>query len=183
MTYARVATCRIGSSSAKTLIAPVSAQSSFRKAAAVAAFTLVTLVISGASNAQTICPDPAKPCGSFKPYELPFRIPKSGAAKAEDRSEFFYAIILKSAAHCSIADDERTTAQQLFASNKVFVSRFECDPEDNVNYTTIDQKYSILAVYGGKSLAEAKAFLETVRKTGRFPGAYPRKMRAVLVHP
>jgi hypothetical protein len=65
----------------------------------------------------------------------------------------------------------------------VFVSRFECDPEDSVNYTTIDRKYGVLAVYGGKSLPEAKAFLETVRKTGRFSGAYLRRMRAVLVHP
>ena len=143
----------------------------------------LTLAISETTFGQTICPDPAKPCGSFKPYELPFRIPGSGTARAEDKSELFYAIILKTAPHCSLADSERTSAQQLFPSNKVFVSRFECDPEDNVNYTTIDQKYSILAVYAGKSLSEAKAFLETVRKTGRFSGAYLRRMRAVLVHP
>src|SRR6267142_2148886 len=93
---------------------------------------LVGVAILITANAQRICPDPAKPCGNFKPYELPFNIPPSQKAKAEDKSAAFYAIILKSAKPCSIPEDERLAAQLLFPQNKVFVSRFECDPEDNI---------------------------------------------------
>jgi hypothetical protein len=141
-------------------------------------------VVPTNGHAQSVCPNPNKPCGSFKPYELPFRIQPSTATKAEDQSAEFFAVILKSAKPCSISDDERITAQKLFAGNKVFVSRFECEPEDNIAYTTVDgSKPSILAVYAGNTRREANSFLTRVRKTGRFPDAYMRRMKVVLVHP
>lgn len=140
-------------------------------------------ILAGRALAQTVCPDPDRPCGSFKAYELAFRIPAAKVARAEDQSELFFAVILKSAKPCSVAESERLAAQGLFPHNKVFASRFECDAEDNIRYTTIDTKYGILAAYAGKTPSEAKAFLARVRQTGRFPDAYLRRMRAIRVHP
>jgi hypothetical protein len=145
---------------------------------------LLVLLSPAVAKTQSICPNPEKPCGSFKPYELSFRIPPSNKARAEDRSAAFYAIILKSAALCSIADDQRKAAQAVFPRNKVFISRFECESEDNVSYTTIDErKYSILAVYAGSTRRQAETFLSRVRTTGRYLDAYIRRMTVVLVHP
>ena len=136
------------------------------------------------AKTQSICPNPEKPCGSFKPYELSFRIPPSNKARAEDRSVAFYAIILKSAAPCSIADNQRKAAQADFPRNKVFVSRFECEAEDNVSYATIDdRKYSILAVYAGSTRRQAVSFLSRVRATGGYSDAYIRRMTVVRVYP
>jgi endonuclease V-like protein UPF0215 family len=44
-------------------------------------------------------------------------------------------------------------------------------------YTNVDPKFRIMAVYGGATLAEAKRVLEAVKATGKFPGAYMRRMR------
>ncbi len=149
---------------------------------------LLVLIAPSLSNsvyAQAICADPNKPCGSFKPHELPFKVPPSQAlARAEDRSAEFYAIILKSAKPCSISEVERQSTQTLFPRNKVFLSRFECEPEDNITYSTIDHtKHAILAVYAGATKRAAATFLSHVRRTGRFPDAYVRKMAVALVHP
>src|ERR1051325_6288773 len=127
-------------------------------------FILFYSIPSKSAAAQSICPDPNHPCGTFKAYELPFRIAPSRVARAEDQSELFYAIILKSAPACSIAGDEGTAAQSLFPAKKVFVSRFECGEEDNVTYTTSDKKFGILAVYAGKTMKEAEALVAVVRK-------------------
>src|SRR5688500_20081795 len=145
---------------------------------------LLILLSPAVAKTQSICPDPEKPCGSFKPYELSFRIPPGKLARPEDRSAAFYAIILKSAAPCSIADDQRKAAQADFPRNKVFISRFECKPEDIISYTTIDdRKYSILAVYAGSTRRQAEAFLSRVRTRGSYPDAYLRRMTVVRVHP
>ena len=142
------------------------------------------LLSPAVAKTQSICPSPEKPCGSFKPYELSFRIPPGNKARAEDQSAAFYAIILKSAAPCSIADDERKAAQADFPRNKVFISRFECEAEDIISYTTIDdRKFSILAVYAGSTKRQAEIFLSHVRTTGRYPDAYLRRMTVVRVHP
>jgi len=145
---------------------------------------LLMLLSPAVAKTQSICPDPEKPCGSFKSYELSFRIPPGNKARAEDRSAAFYAIILKSAAPCSIADDQRKAAQADFPRNKVFISRFECEDEDNISYTTIDdRRYSILAVYAGSTRRQAENFLSRVRTTGRYADAYIRRMTVVRVHP
>ena len=146
---------------------------------------MLTPSLSTSILGQNICPDPNKPCGSFKPYELSFRIPSSKAlAKPEDRSAAFYAVILKTAKPCAISEDERLSVQTLFPRNKVFVSRFECEPEDDISYATIDHgKHSVLAVYAGETTRQAATFLKLVRETGRFTDAYVRKMAVILVHP
>ena len=144
---------------------------------------LLMLLLPAVAKTQSICPNPEKPCGSFKPYELSFRIPPNNKARAEDRSVAFYAVILKSAAPCSIADDQRKAAQSVFPRNKVFISRFECESEDNISYTTIDdRKHSILAVYAGSTRREAESVLSRAR-TGGYSDAYIRRMTVVRVHP
>ena len=145
---------------------------------------LLMLLLPAVAKTQSLCPNPEKPCGSFRPYELSFRIPRSNLARPEDRSAAFYAIILKSAAPCSIADEERKAAQADFPRNKVFISRFECEAEDNITYSNIDErKYSILAVYAGSTRRQAEHFLSRVRTTGRYSDAYIRRMAVVRVHP
>jgi hypothetical protein len=141
--------------------------------------------ISSAVGQGKIQPDPAKPCGStaFKPHELCFETPKDDVARAEFLSETFYAIILKTAARCSIPEAERADVQQQFPRFKVFSPRFQCDDdvEENISYTNVNEAYGFIAVYAGRTLKEAKARLLEVKATARFPGANIRKMQVRLV--
>ena len=143
---------------------------------------LLALAFSEGVYAQRVYSDPGKHYGR-KPYELPFAIPPSKAlARAEDRSVEFYAVILKTAERCSIPDQERVSAQVFFPRNKVFLDRFDCGPEDDITYSNLDSKYSILAVYGGATKRQALTILARARKTGRFSDAYLKKMQVILVH-
>lgn len=152
---------------------------------------LTVLALLGTqAMAQAICPNPARPsprCVSFKPYDLPFippPLPKGVATTAEARSEFFFAVILKTRERCHIAEAERLTVQPLFPGRKVFLARFECDAESPFNYSNFDAaRLSFMAVYGGRSLEEANSFLRQVRANPRFADAYVRKMQVVLVYP
>jgi hypothetical protein len=132
-----------------------------------------------------IQPDPAKPCGntSFKPHELCFETPKDDVARAEFLSEEFYAIILRTAARCSIPEADRADVQRQFPHLKVFSPRFQCDDdvEENINYTNVNEAYGFIAVYAGRTLKEAKARLREVKAMARFPGANIRKMQARIV--
>lgn len=132
-----------------------------------------------------VFPDPAQPHPGFKPHQLAFATPKDGVARAEFRSQPFFAVILKTAPRCSVAEAERLQVQAMFPSNKVFATRFECEDsiEEHVTYTDVDPKWGFLAAYAGATAAEADRFLAKVRQSGRFPGANLRKMRAVLAYP
>ena len=132
-----------------------------------------------------VCPDPARPCAGFRAHDLSFALPAGGAARAEDRSAPFYAVVLRSGPQCSIGERERTRAQALFPRSKVFATRFECDGdvENNVTYTGVDARHGFLAVYAGATRARADSALARVRATGRFPGANLRRMQVVRVHP
>ena len=66
-------------------------------------------------------------------------------------------------------------AQALFPDHKVFSSR--CADVENLFYTNTDPKFRIMAVYGGATLAEANRVLAAAKATGKFPGAYLRRMR------
>ncbi|MFN2577625.1 MAG: hypothetical protein ABR607_08045 [Pyrinomonadaceae bacterium] len=144
---------------------------------------LLTVSVAASVSAQRIYSDPGESHGS-KPYELPFQIrPWKAQGRAEDRSDQFYAVILKTAERCSIPDQERVSVQALFPRNKVFLDRFDCGPEDNITYSTVDHKYTILAVYGGSTKRQAQSILAHARTNGRFPGAYLKRMQVVLVHP
>jgi hypothetical protein len=139
---------------------------------------------------MTICGDPTATCKSsttFQPNDLPFRVPESWVVSD---TEVFYAILLKSMPaeydNCDvfIPETERLEAQSLFPRNKVFSSR--CIDPENLFYTDesaplkkryLNENHRIMAVYAGATLATARRFLETVKATGKFPGANIRRMR------
>jgi hypothetical protein len=132
-----------------------------------------------------VCGDPTVRCRTgrveFPPHNLPFQIPR-GAVIWE--TEPFYAVILKSMRvkdefdECDrfIPEDERLEAQTLFPRHKVFASR--CMEPGDLYYTNTDPKQRFMAVYAGRTRAQAAAMLERVKATGKYPGANLRQMRA-----
>lgn len=129
----------------------------------------------------SICGNPKLPCktsATFQANDLPFRVPQDSVIFD---TELFYAVILKSLRSteddCTvfIPEAERLEAQALFPDRKVFSSR--CYDIENLFYTNVDPKFRIMAVYAGSNLAEAKRVLASVQSTGKFPGAYLRRMR------
>lgn len=128
-----------------------------------------------------ICGNPNVACktsASFQPHDLQFRVPVNSVIFD---TELFYAIILKSVpaaeGECNtfVPETERLEAQKLFPERKVFASR--CVEPGELFYTNVDSKHRIMAVYAGTTLAESKRVLEAVKGTGKFPGAYVRRMR------
>lgn len=133
------------------------------------------------AKASAICGNPTVRCNTsitFEPFDLPFRVPKNAVIFD---TELFYAVILKSVAasddDCNtfVSEPERIAAQALFPDRKVFTSR--CYEPGNLFYSNISDKHRIMAVYAGTTLAESKRALEAVKATGKFPGAYVRRMR------
>ena len=129
----------------------------------------------------SICGNPKIACkttATFSPNDLPFRVPQDSVIFD---TELFYAVVLKSVTaredDCDtfVPESERLQTQILFPDRKVFASR--CVDIENLFYTNVDPNYRIMAVYGGTTLPEAKRVLETVKATGKFPGAYLRRMR------
>lgn len=154
---------------------------------------LVCLLLTGtAGSAQrgrtrqppkgTVCGDPTVPCKTgdltFRPYDLPFRLP---ARAVIWESETFYAVILKSIkaseTDCQIfvPEDERLSAQALFPRNKVFTDRGCSEPGETFYRGTVSSAH-FMAVYAGRTRAEAEAMLARVKATGKFPGANLRRM-------
>lgn len=154
-------------------------------------FSLVLVVssgilFSGAASGQRlgrICGDPNASCAGreqFRPWELTFALPKNAVIY---ESETFYSVILKSVklkkpddCENAIVENERLKVQSLFPKNKVFA--LKCADPGDMYYTNVADDVSFLAVYAGKTLAQAKAFLKTVKDTGQFPGAAVRRMKA-----
>jgi hypothetical protein len=129
----------------------------------------------------SICGNPSVACKTtvtFKDHDLPFRVPQNSVIFD---TELFYAVILKSVraneddCNTFIPETERLQAQALFPDRKVFSSR--CYDIENLFYTNVDSKVMFMAVYGGTTLADAKRTQEAVRASGKFPGAYLRRMR------
>ena len=131
-----------------------------------------------------LCPDPTVACRTsveFQPYNLQFRVPENAVIY---ETEPFYAVILKSVRDPSKRNDcnvfvpeaERLEAQALFPHNKVFASR--CFETGDLYYTNVAPDQQFMAVYAGRTLAEANALLAKVRAAGKYPGAYLRRMRA-----
>jgi hypothetical protein len=127
-----------------------------------------------------VCGDPAMSCGEanmFQPYDLQFRIPRNAVIW---ESEPFYAVMLKSVSakdNCEthVPESEREEAQALFPRNKVFADR--CGEPGNLYYTGTNSDYRFMAVYAGKTRAEANKVLSMVRATGKFPTANLRRMQ------
>ncbi len=133
------------------------------------------------SRTAAICGNPLVPCktsATFQPYDLPFRVPKSAVIFD---TELFYAIVLQSVGagetDCDVVvpESERLAAQALFTDHKVFTSR--CPDVETLLYTNVSPKHRFMAVYAGATLFEAKHLLDAVKATGKFPGAYIRRMR------
>ncbi len=151
--------------------------------------SLLVLLACGAAAAQrgkrarprpaAVCPDPTVRCRTsvpFEPHQLPFVVPPNAVIF---ETEKFYAVILKSGRDTTqdctgfIPEDERLEAQALFPRNKVFASR--CMEPGDLFYTGVAEGAQFMAVYAGRTRAEAAAMLEKVRATGRFPGAYLKR--------
>ena len=129
----------------------------------------------------SICGNPNVSCKTsvtFHEYDLPFRVPANAVIWD---TELFYGIILKSVpaaeGDCDafVPETDRLEAQSLFSERKVFSSR--CVEPGELFYTNVSEKHRIMAVYAGTTLAEAKRTLSAVKGTGKFPGAYMRRMR------
>jgi hypothetical protein len=139
--------------------------------------------MSGQAQARRgqICGDPTMRCPTqpdFQPNDLPFRIPKNAVIW---ESETFYAIILQSVnaknnCDAHVSESVRLEAQSLFPNNKVFADR--CGEPGNLYYTNTNSDYRFMAVYAGRTRAEAARMLARVKATGKYPSANLRQMRA-----
>ena len=139
----------------------------------------------GAAGEGAVFPDPTQPHPGFKPHELAFGTPRDGVARAEFRSERFFAVILKTFPKCTPSEPERLKAQAMFPQQKVFAARHGCEdtPEENIAYTNVDPKFGFMALYAGSTQAQAADTLRKVKEAGGYPGANIREMQAVLVFP
>jgi hypothetical protein len=130
-----------------------------------------------------VCGDPSKSCKTsvtFEAFDLPFEVPENVFIAETER---FYAVILKSFRvtddECEskfISEDERLAAQELFPNNKVFASR--CPEPGNLFYEPIDYRVRFMAVFSGRTKAEATKMLAKVKATGQFSGAYIKQLLA-----
>jgi hypothetical protein len=129
----------------------------------------------------SVCGNPMVPCktsATFQPNDLPFRVPQNAVIFD---TELFYAIILKTVGRdendCDVfvSEHERLRTQALFPDHKVFASR--CADPETLFYTNTSPKQRFMAVYAGRSAAEANGMLQAVKATGKFPSANIRRMR------
>ena len=130
-----------------------------------------------------VCADPDRPCPGFKANELSFRIAAPFKFdRGRDKSQPFYAVILKSAPICSLADDERSRAQKIFPRAKVFLHRYFCeDFGDKVTYSNVNEKSGFVAVYAGDTPAAAEPILASAKASG-YPDANVRRMEVIVVY-
>ena len=128
-----------------------------------------------------VCADPDRPCSGFKANELSFDIGTPFSFdRGRDKSQPFYAVILKSAPLCSLADSERLRAQKVFPRAKVFLHRYFCeDFGDKVTYSGVNEKSGFVAVYAGDTEAAAAAILSLAKASG-YADANVRRMEVIV---
>ena|SRR5450432_2673949 len=163
---------------------------SFRKrSGAMISSCLATILLSSMfavlTNAQTPPPvtlgkiNPNPNCGKS---EICFETPQDGLARDESRSQFFYAVILKTTKACGVTEDDRQSVQKLFPHNKVFATQFECGGEQNAFlYENLDRDHGFIAVYAGRTKSEGLKFLKKVKQLKEFGDAKLRRTQAILV--
>lgn len=143
-----------------------------------------------------VCPNPQAPCDipakKFAPYELSFKLPGKPTKGKTYESLPFYAVLIKTFPEESCdADDhtesierERLRIQLAYPHNKVFAA-YSCPNLDAVDYSfpgRMDASkervliMTFIAVYAGKTDADAKEFLSYVRTI--YPSAELKKMTA-----
>jgi hypothetical protein len=135
-----------------------------------------------------VCGNPTLKCKAkdgtvFEPNDITFEITKGYIVY---QSKPVYAIILKSKVvsdlfggdeTCKnvVTEDERLRTQKKFPSNKVFT--YNCG-YGMLYYTGVKENTIFMAIYGGKTLQEAKNFMKYIEKSGNFEGAYIKKLQA-----
>ena len=123
----------------------------------------------------------------FKLHELPFHIVPREVARAEDRSNDFWALLLRTAAPCSISEDERAELQTYFQQHRVFMNRFGCDDESGADefmtYAGVEAEQTFIAIYGGSKRRHAEWLEAIPMLKARYPDLAVVKMQAILVHP
>ncbi len=143
-----------------------------------------------------VCPNPQAPCDTpakkFAPYELSFKLPGKLTKGKTYESLPFYAVLVKKYQEESCdADDhtesierERVRIQLAYPHNKVFAA-YSCPNLDAIDYSfpgRMDASQervlimTFIAVYAGKTEADAKEFLSYVRTI--YPAAELKKMTA-----
>ncbi len=135
----------------------------------------------GKPKRAKVCGDPTKTCKTsvdFEAHDLPFEVPENVFISETER---FYAIVLKSFritdAECEtkfVSENERLETQELFPNNKVFASR--CPDPGNLFYEPIDWHVRFMAVYAGRTKAEATKMLTKVKATKKFSNAYIKQL-------
>jgi len=131
----------------------------------------------------TVCGDPTATCkggDTFQPYDLPF---DTGKNFVIGQSNWFYGIVLRSKkteyfGDCekpAFAEPERLALQKLFPKNKVFA--LNCIESGSNYYTGVVDNTVFVAVYAGKTLAEAYNFLKVVQQQPEFKSVRVRRMR------
>jgi hypothetical protein len=154
--------------------------------------TVVTTLPSGFE----VCPDPKAPCRSpmreFATFELPFRLPARLKAGKPYNSVPFYAIIVKTYkdeecdadGYTTSIERERLRIQKLYPTRKVF-GLYNCPDMDALEYSFPGKMdatgeraliETFIAVYAGKTPAEADEFLTSVQSV--FPQALLKRMTA-----
>ena len=130
-----------------------------------------------------VCADPDRPCPGFRANEMSFRIATPFKFdRGRDKSQPFYAVILKSAPICSLADAERARAQKVFPRAKVFLHRYFCeDFGDKVTYSNVNEKSGFVAVYAGDTAAAAEPSLALAKASG-YPDANIRRLEVIIVY-
>ena len=130
-----------------------------------------------------VCGDPDRPCSGFKPNELSFDIAKPfDFDRGRDKSQPFYAVMLKSAPICSLNDTERLRAQKVFPRAKVFLHRYFCeDFGDKVTYSNVNEQSGFVAVYAGDTPAAAEPILALAKASG-YPDANIRRLEVIVVY-
>jgi hypothetical protein len=143
-----------------------------------------------------VCPNPQAPCNTaakkFAPFELSFQLPGKLTRGKTYESLPFHAVILKTyqeeacdaEGHTRSIEQERLRIQLRYPRNKVFAS-YSCPNLDAVDYTfqgKLDSTgervlvMTFIAVYAGKTEAQAKQFLSYVKTT--YPEAQLKEMKA-----
>lgn len=131
----------------------------------------------GAKRLGKVCGDPTAVCkaaSNFQPNELPFDTGRNGVIADSER---FYAVVLSSAktagdegCEALFPEAERLKIQEIFPSSKVFADR--CGNPASNYYKNFAVGTAFVAVFAGRTKAEAAKVLATVKATGKFADAY-----------
>ena len=145
--------------------------------------------------ANSVCPDPAKPCHHknkrFDDWELSFKLPAKLMANKLYKSGPFYALILKEYGYVEdcdggeyviAAEDERKQLQRTQPARKVFVD-YQCPNMAAVGYDFPGRADSekilisnFLAIYAGQTKAEADSLRAELK--AKYPKAVIKQMTA-----